>query len=366
MGAGEREQARSLFTQNLVTAAFAGLLITVGTESFLTPVCRLLGAAGDIITDTRAYVGTLAPFSVSIILEYNLEVLIKTDGHPRLAAATVLCACLFHAGLDWLLLDALRLGVRGAALATGLSETMAALIFLAHFTLSRRHTLCLTRFKFNWSIYRRLIPIGVSDGVTELCTGLMTWLFNRTILRCIGTDGVASYTVITYINTLVMNMLLGTSQGMQPLVSYYRGRGGETECRRLLRCAMTAGVSLSVFEFILLSGLAGQVVTIFIPGRGTILWDSSVLAFRHWCFSFLPMGFNIIAAGYLTARERPGRAISISLGRGFVLQTAALGIMSGIFGGAGIWWATLLSESVCVALSFAMLKSVGADAFQIK
>jgi putative MATE family efflux protein len=357
MGAGERERAGGLFTQNLVAAAAVGLLIAAAAESALTPVCRLLGAQEDTLADTRAYVGALAPFSVSIILEYNLEVLIKTDGHPRLAAVTVLCASVLHAGLDWLLLDAMKLGVRGAALATGLSETAAALIFLTHFTLSRRHTLRLTRFRFDWRIYRRLVPIGVPDGAAELCTGLMTWLFNRTILRCVGTDGVASYTVITYVNNLVMNVLLGASQGMQPLVSYHRGRGDEEKCRALLRYAMTAGAVLSAAVFAALFGFAPQVVTVFIPGCGTDLWTSTVAVFRHWCFSFLPMGFNIVAAGYLTARERPGRAICVSVGRGLVLQAAALGLLTGFFGGAGIWWTTLVSESVCLALSLAMLKS---------
>ena len=61
----------------------------------------------------------------------------------------------------------------------------------------------------DWSIYKRLIPLGFADGVTELCNGVMIFLFNRVILRCLGDDGLVCYTIIAYVNTLIINTMLG-------------------------------------------------------------------------------------------------------------------------------------------------------------
>ena len=73
----------------------------------------------------------------------------------------------------------------------------------------------------DWRIYGRLIPLGLADGVTELCNGVMIFLFNHVILRCLGQEGLVSYTIIGYVNTLILNILVGIAQGSQPLISYY-------------------------------------------------------------------------------------------------------------------------------------------------
>ena len=71
--------------------------------------------------------------------------------------------------------------------------------------------------------------------MTELCTGLMMFLFNRTVLRYIGNDGVVTYTIIAYVNTVIINLMMGVSQGSQPLISFYYGEGRHDKCRKLLR-----------------------------------------------------------------------------------------------------------------------------------
>ena len=105
--------------------------------------------------------------------------------------------------------------------------------------MGRKSTFHLVRFRVDWQIYRRLIPIGIADGVTELCNGLMIFLFNHTILRCIGQDGLVSYTIIAYTNTLIINIMLGVSQGTQPLVSYQYGKGERNNYIKLLRIRLT-------------------------------------------------------------------------------------------------------------------------------
>ena len=232
LGQNQGERANSLFSQNIVLLTCIGLTITVLVFVFLEPFAVLLGAKGVTYQYTIDYLRGLAPFALCFIVSYNMEVLIKTDGYPRLAILTVITGCLANCVLDYIAIFVLNLGVWGAAFATGLSQLLTCVIYLRHF-LGGHNTFHVVKFKMDWSIYKRLIPLGFADGVTELCNGVMIFLFNRVILRCLGDDGLVCYTIIAYVNTLIINTMLGISQGSQPLVSYpvlrQGGRGGVQE-----------------------------------------------------------------------------------------------------------------------------------------
>ena len=137
------------------------------------------------------------------------------------------------------------------------------MIYLTHF-LGKRTTFHLVRFRPDWHIYRRLLPIGVSDGVTELCNGVMIFLFNRVILRCLGDDGLVCYTIIAYVNTLIINTMLGISQGSQPLVSYHYGKGDVAGYKKLLRYGFTAVGIMTAVIFAGVMIFAPQIAGIFL------------------------------------------------------------------------------------------------------
>jgi putative MATE family efflux protein len=356
LGQGDRARADRLFSQNVALALTIGLCITLGTELFLTPVCRLLGAEADTLAGTGAYIGCIAPFAMFVMLEYTLEVMVKTDGHPRLAAVAVICGGVTNIVLDYLALGVLQWGIPGAAIATGLAESVTALIFLGHFVFSKTRTLHFTRFSFDGSIYGRLLPLGIPDGVAELCVGATIWLYNRRISLFYGTEGVACFAIITSVNRLLFNLFLGTSQGMQPLVSYHQGRADEGACRELLRCALVAQALVAVVSFGLVRGLGEPLAALFLAGKGDWLVPETVSMLKPWSVSFLIMGFNMVTIGYLTAREWPVQAIVLSAGRGLVLQGAALFGLSALMGGAGIFWAPALCEAVCATLSAVFLR----------
>ena len=356
LGEGRQEDADRLFTQNVVVAAAFGVVITVLTVVLDEPICRLLGARDDTLADTKSYVGTLAWFSMFFILEYNLEVLVKTDGHPRLAMVTVICASALNAVLDWYFIDKLHWGIFGAAFATGLSQLLATCIFLAHFLFGKRRLLHLRRFRLDLRIYRRLLPIGVPDGLVELCTAGMTWLYNRTILRFLGTAGVAAFTPVTYVNTVMLNVLTGASQGMQPLVSYHRGAGEPESGRRLLRYAIFAQGALALVCFGVLQGFAPRVAELFLGANAHVIRDETVHILRRFAFSYLVLGFNIVCAGYLTASERPAPALAITAGRGFVVQGLMVLSLAALFGIEGVWWAPLTAELLVAAFSASIIR----------
>lgn len=355
LGRGEGERADSLLSQNLALLTVIGAAISLLVLVFTVPFARLLGANETTLDYTVHYLRGLAPFALCFIVSYNMEILVKTDGYPRIAIATVVTGCLTNCALDYLAIFVLNWGVWGAAVATGLSQLLTCVIYLRHF-LCGRSTFHIVRFRMDWRIYRRLLPLGVADGVTELCNGVMIFLFNHVILRCIGDDGLVSYSIIAYTNTLIVNTMLGISQGSQPLVSYHYGREDHAGCRKLLRYALTTVCVAAPLLFLGLYVFAPQIVSAYLSHASAELVDYSVHAFRRYSISYLLVGFNVVIGGFLTALERPVPAISISVGRGLVLQSAVLLTLAAVFGGDALWYTPILSEAMCLAMSLFFLR----------
>ena len=350
LGQKNAQSANKLFSQNLVTLVVIGVTISVLVLAFTEPLARLLGAEEVTLEYTIHYLQGLAPFAVCFMISYNLEVLVKTDGRPRLALVTVCVGCVTNCVLDYLAIFHWGLGIWGAAAATGLSQLLTCIIYLTHF-LGKRTTFHPVRFRMDWKIYRRLLPIGISDGLTELCNGLMIFLFNHTILRCIGTDGLVAYTIIAYANTLVIKITMGVSQGSQPLISFQNGRGDGAAIGKLLRYGLRTMCGIAAVCFTVLFLAAPKLVAVYLPEAGAEMLTFATDAFRRYSLCYLPVGFNIYIAGFLTAMERPLPAVSLSTGRGLILQGSILLLLAAVLGGGSIWFAPVISEVLCLGLS---------------
>lgn len=357
LGEGKGENANSLFSQNVAVLTALGLLLTVLVIVFLEPFALLLGAEEMTLPYVKDYLLGLAPFACCFMVSYNMEILVKTDGFPRVALLTVIAGCLTNCVLDYVAIFLLDWGIFGAAVATGISQLLTCVLYLRHF-LGGHSTFRLTRFRFDFSIYRRLLPIGVSDSLTELCNGVMIFLFNHTILRCIGERGLVSYTIIAYANTLIINTVMGISQGAQPLVSFQYGRKDSGSCRKLLRYGLISVAAVAVVCFAVLWLFAPQLTQAFLGLEELALNEYTVKVFRSYSFSYLLVGFNVFIGGYLTALERPRGAIAISTGRGLIVQALALLALAATLGGDAIWFAPVISEILVLVLSLILLRRV--------
>ena len=344
LGRGELEEARNYFNQNLAVTVCVSLVLTVLVLLNLEAAARFLGATPDTLDYVKEYVGTIAVFAVFFTVSYNLEVQVKANGAPQVSTVGVASCAVMNVALDALFVMGLGWGVWGAALATGLAQVTSAAVFLAYF-LTHGERLRLGRFRRNLRAYRRILPLGLSEGLNELSNGLVIFLFNHTILRVIGEQVLPAYTIISYVNTLVLMTMTGTAQGMQPLVSYALGAGRRIAADGAASAALFAGVSFALGEL-----GAPLIVGAFLE-RNSAIFDYSVSALRMYAWSFLAMGFNVVFAAFFTAVERPVPAFTISLSRSLVLLAASLMFMSALFGDRGIWLSTLVSELGCLVIT---------------
>ena len=356
-GENNMKSANETFTRNTIFLTVCALIITLLALVFQNELALFLGASEVTLPYVHDYLGVLIWFTFFFIVSYSMEVLVKTDGFPKLATAAVSVGAVTNIVMDYVLVVHVGMGIRGAAIATGLSQVLTFTVFTIHF-LGKRGTIHWCKTTMDLSVYKRIIPIGTADFITELSAGTIIFLFNHAILKHIGDNGVVTYTVITYIYNIVMMTFTGISQGMQSLVSFYRGRREENTCRLFLRYALYSTFAMSMLALAICLFMTPALVSIFIDASRAELFTYTVHAFRIYSLCYLVIGYNIVCSGYFAAVEKSGYSFAISLLRGFVLIAASIWIMGELFQGEGIWYATLVCESSTLVVSiWCMLRS---------
>ena len=350
LGEGKEEEARNTFNQNLIILVAVGAIISLLTWLSLERIAYYLGAGPETIGYVKGYLGWISVFAVFFVVSYNMEIFVKTDGCPPLQMAGVMTSAVTNIVLDYVFVMKLHMGVEGAAIATGIAQVVSTTLFALYFGF-RSKRLRFGRFKWNLKLYRRIIPLGMSDSITEMSGGLVIFLFNHMILSIIGNKGVVSYTVISYVNTLALNSMAGISQGVQPLVSFHYGAGEQEKYRRLFGYSIiAAGISTVVF-LVIAEMIPQAAVGLFLDKRDQELFAYSVSALRMYGLSFAIVGFNVVTAGFFTAVERPVYSVVISSCRSFLLLSACLIILTQLIGENGIWLSPAVSESLCLIIT---------------
>ena len=350
-GQGDPHRASEVFTTSTVTVFVLAIIVSLLVSFNMDAVVRLLGADEDTHQYVKDYLHIIVAFIPCYMTAYNMEVLIKADGHPKKAIATTSVGAVTNIFLDWLFVMVFHWGIKGAAIATGIAQVTAFVIFFTHFA---RNKTGFTFVKFRWRLREVLhfAKVGIADAVTEFSVGVIIFSFNNVLLHISGNNGIAIYTVIAYVSQLILMTMMGINQGMQPLVSFYYGQNKPTVYRYILRVALvTAGVA-SFIAFALGMFWPQPIVALFInPSLDHALYLEGLTAFRLFSFSFLPLGCVVILYGYFTALELSRQAMAISISRGLVLVLIALAVMAYCFGETGVWLSMTVSETLSLVLA---------------
>lgn len=357
LGKEDNKKASEYFTMNIVLLAFISIIIIIFSLMNLEKIALFLGATETTLPLVKGYLGNIILFATFYLVSYGLELLIKCDGYPHLSTIGVIISAVTNIVLDYIFVLKLGWGVEGAAFATGIARVFSVSFFMAHF-LRRRGKLRFCKFKLDFSFIRRIIFIGVPDSMTEASLAVVILLFNQSILMLIGEHAIVSYSVICYVTTLVLTTMLGVSQGLQPICSFYYGKEDTESVNKLLKMSLKTIKKSSIVAFLIVMILAKIIVAIFIDKSDIVLFNYTVTTLRVSSFAYLIMGYNVIVSGYCVSTEKPVLASIISLGRGLVVITLSLIIMTLLLGGKGIWMSSFVSELAVFILARKILIKV--------
>lgn len=356
-GAHEEKKMHEVFTMNTITISCIALIISILSFFQSHTLTTLLGANTDVFTYTNTYIRVLSCFSFFYIVSYCFEVLLKADGFPHKSIIGICIGACTNLILDPLFMGPFHMGIAGAALATGLSQMMTFLFFFYHFAFSHKSHFHFVKAKYPWYEYKRILPLGLADCISEISPGIMITVFNYRINQLLGTNGLVTFTVLMYIYNLVLMVMVGTSQGTQPLISYYYGKQDQTAISTFHKYARIL-VSIAGIALFLITQIFAPAITQAFIQKDTVNYFNTIHALRQFSFVFLIMGHVVITSGYMVALEEPKKAFVLSLSRGILFVLLSLFVCTYLFQKNGIWISCTVSELFCLGIALYDLKAL--------
>ncbi len=355
LGEGEPEAARRRFTMlTIATAVFSGVLALLAFAAG-DSLLFLLGSSAELLNDCRSYLYALLPFFPFAALMILFNAFFIADGRPSQGFIVSVLAGLTNAGLDYLFLAHLGLGVMGAGLATGLADVLAAAIGLIYFQRYSR-ILHFARPRMEWSALGQAMYNGSSELVTQLSVGITTFLFNILTFRYAGADGVAAISVILYAEMLLTAVYMGFTNGVAPIFSYRFGARDFKELRRLVRLSLTIIAGGALLSFSLSHLLAEPLVSLFLPQGGHV-YELTRQGFALFSFTFLLCGFNLFVSGFFTAISDGRTSALMSFARNLLGIVFFLLTLPRMFGLSGVWLAVPAADVTALLFGIFLLTS---------
>lgn len=368
MGSGKTEEARRDFTLIIMTGIIAGLFITTIGLLFLEEIIWGLGASEILFPYCRDYLAIQLIFAIGNIMQVLYQNLFVTAGRPDLGLMLSVLAGFANIAFDYIFIVLLHMGIKGAALGTGIGYMIPTLtgtsFFLTCHNMRRRppaagagagrNELYFCKPQMDAAVLVKSCSNGASEMVSQLSTAVTTFLFNGTMMKLLGEDGVAAITVIIYSQFLLTTLYIGFSMGTAPIISYNYGSGNIKQQKKVVSICFCCVVVISVFVF-LLSCFAGESIARIFAEKNKNVFEAARKGFSICSFGFLFSGCNIFASALFTALSNGKASAVISFLRTFGFLLVFLLVLPRFLKVTGVWLAIPLAELLTFMLTIYLI-----------
>lgn len=347
IGAKEEEKAILIFRQVFKFAFILSGFVSVSCVIFAGPLVKLLGATPNTIVLAKDYMRYYAMFCIPNLIGIILNSFVRNDGRPRLAMIATISGAITNIILDYLFIFPLGLGIKGAAIATGLGQIVTVAIVLSHFLL-KRGILSLGNVKLSLKTIQMFGKIGLPSFLAEVTFSVIILLQNIVIVRVMGDVGLAAFSIINYLTTNVYMVLLGASVGVQPLISYNFGAKCEEKMLDYYRMTKWTCVIINIIFAGVCFIFGKQLCHIFTSNPEII--RIGYIGLNLFNLGFFATGFNLSTTMYYQAIEVPRYANMICACRSILIFPICLFTLSRLLGENGVWIAFLISEVLTILI----------------
>ena len=349
MGEQKTKEAREDFTFLVLVNMVVGLVMTMFGYSLLETIFGSMGLSPEVAEHCILYLSHYLLFTIPILLMNNFTLYMIASEKATLSLICSVSGGVLNIVLDYVFIGLLDMGIRGAAIATGLGYSVTAVVGL--FVFSRKKSLLhFTKPALRWKVLASAATNGCSEMATALVTGIITMLFNWTMLRYVGEDGVAAVTIIMYVLMFASSLYTGYSYGVAPMLSYYYGEKNYEKLKKLVYTSLKVIAVISLVTAAFSFAATRPLVSIFARPDNPV-YDLAVTGNRICTLALFFIGFNIFASGMFTALANGFVSAVLAFSRSFVFMLITMLILPAVFGINGIWLATPAAELMALALS---------------
>lgn len=350
LGTGDKKRANEIFSMLIYFLIGAGIVISIIGVIIMEPVAKMLGADETTLENCVIYGRTLMIAMTPFLLQNAFQSFLVVAERPKMGLIVSVVSGVINMVLDFLFIYVFKMGVFGAALATGISQFAGSIVPLVYFLRKNNSPLRLVKTKFNAGYLIRSCANGSSEMLTNLSMSLVNMLYNFQLLKLAGANGVVAYGIIMYVGFIFAGTFIGYSIGVAPIVGYHYGAGNEKELKNLLKRSLIIIGCSAVFLTAMAELLSGTLAGVFV-GYDAALLEMTTTAIRLYVISYLVAGFNIFASSFFTALNNGLVSALISFLRTLVFQVVMIYVLPMFWELNGIWLAVVFAEILSLVVS---------------
>lgn len=351
-GAKDDERAEKVLGNSITLLVLFGILVPLICFLIQKPVLYLFGASDATYPYAREYITIYLSGSLPVMLTLGLNPFLNAQGFTRTGMMTVLIGAVCNIVLDPLFIFVFGMGVRGAAVATVISQTVSAVWVIA-FLLGKKNLIRVRKqfLRLQGDVSMRIMGLGVSTFIMNLTEAAISAVFNASLSRFGGDIYVTVMTVATSVSQLVFMPLSGFAQGAQPVTGYNYGAREYTRVKQCFWFLVKASVAYAVLAWLVLMIFPRQLIGIF--NNDPTLMETAIPMFRvFFCMNFI-MSLQMSAQNTFVAMGEAKKATFFALYRKVLLLIPLILILPRIgFGITGVFAAEPVADTISALTCF--------------
>ncbi len=342
----------NVVTLNLILGFAFGLLAL----AYLEPILYFFGASEATLPYARDYMTYILLGNIITHLYFGLNAVLRASGHPQKSMTATILTVIVNTALDPLFIYGFDMGIKGAAIATILSQAISLTWQLR--LLSPKNELIHFRqgiFKPQQKIVRDTIAIGMSPFLMNSCACLVVVLINQGLAEYGGDLAIGAYGIVNRIMFVIVMIVMGLNQGMQPIAGYNYGAQAFDRMRRVLRYTIYGATAVTTTGFLIGEFLPELCVRAFTSDPQ--LTAMAVRGMRIVVMASPIIGFQMVTTNFFQSIGHAGKSIFLSLSRQLLILVPLLLTLPRIWGLDGVWYSMPVSDFFASLIAGTMLYS---------
>ena len=348
LGSGDTKKCNDAFNQTMVTVVVITFALSILFAVFFNPTMKLLHVDEQLTGYFKDYYGIMLIGLPVMVINSSFGMFIRGEGNPQFFMKVSIFNVVCNIILDYLFVRWFYWGVKGIAFASLIAMVLELLCIIYYF-IKKAKVYSFAKFTFSKDVMQRMILNGSSEFIGEMSMCISMFAYNVVILKHIGIDGVAAFTIVGYVAYLFSMIIVGFGQGASPLISFTYGAQEKRTAIAIRKKTNFFVFAIGVVFMIAMICGSGWYSRAFVKSETVSnMVHSGIIIF---VFSFLFSGINTITSFYFTSIGKAKESAIISSARGLVVLLICIMIFPVIWGITGVWLVSLVTESITIVIS---------------
>ena len=365
LGQKDYKTAQQILGNAVVMNVVMGFIFGLVALLFLDPILLAFGATDATIEYARDYMQIILLGNIFTHMYFGFNALLRAMGHPKMAMKATIATVIINTILDPLLIfDTINLGfvqfdgagwgIRVAAIATVLAQCIS-LIWQVRVMSDKREFIHFKRGIYHLKSYivKEVLTIGLSPCLMNLASCFVVIFINRGLLSYGGDYAVGAYGIVHKMTFIFVMIVMGFTQGMQPIAGYNYGAKAYDRVTKVLKITITLATIVTTLAFVIGEFCPEYVARIFTSDEKMI--EMAVVGMRYNCLLFPIVGFQMVAGNFFQSIAQPGKSIFLSLSRQLLFLVPFIIIFPHFWGIDGVWVSLPASDLVSSVIAAIML-----------